>query len=209
MLSRQVYEGNFEADARELFSRMIRFAGLESDGLPLMVHGNCPHDAEVAFSRPNGKFDYLGVCENITTVVHNKAQLAAIIGHELAHVKLKHNRRAEDHAVGVFQHWLKAVGARFAYTPEGAEDFKKSVCPLVQAESRKEETEADKLGMEFMVRAGFDPYQAGAIWIYQSNYDREAGLPDPVMHPPPLGRGLNLFKYAEILERSRASWKQK
>lgn len=130
-----------------------------------------------AFALPGGKvFFSRGLAEKMT----NEAQMAAVLGHEVGHVTGKHtNARfgkqvatvgiaaviggllgaavTEDRTTGA------AIGAGAGATVGGV---------VVLSYSRDDELEADRLGMRYMERLGYDP--RGAIQV-QEILGRESG----------------------------------
>jgi predicted Zn-dependent protease len=111
-----------------------------------------------AFAMPGGK---IGVFKGLLDVAENQHQLAAVIGHEIAHVIAKHsaarisNQLAAELGVGVLagatrmDPQLIGMGANLL---------------LILPYSRGDESEADILGLDYMARAGFDPRQSVNLW---------------------------------------------
>jgi len=121
-----------------------------------------------AFALPGGK---VGVHTGIFPISRNEAGLAAVIGHEMAHVTLNHAQAKLNRATGL------TVGAIVLDTVLAAQGIP-GVTRLVAAgaygmgagtgvmlpHSRTSEREADQLGMLYMARAGYDPAEAIALW---------------------------------------------
>ena len=115
-----------------------------------------------AFCMPGGKimvFDGLIDRLNLTD-----DELAAVIGHEIAHALLEHGRARMSEQV------LKSVGINLAAAYFGLSDV--GMAALAQAAqlaitlpySRGHETDADLLGLELAARGGFDPRAAVSLW---------------------------------------------
>lgn len=115
-----------------------------------------------AFCMPGGKimvFDGL-----IDTLKLSDDELAAVIGHEIAHALLEHGRARMSEQV------LKSVGINLAAAYFGLSDV--GAGALAQAAqlaitlpySRGHETDADLVGLELAARAGFDPRAAISLW---------------------------------------------
>jgi Zn-dependent protease with chaperone function len=115
-----------------------------------------------AFCMPGGKimvFDGL-----IDTLKLTDDELAAVIGHEIAHALLEHGRARMSEQV------LKGVGINFAAAYFGLSDI--GTAALAQAAqlaitlpySRGHETDADLVGLELAARAGYDPRAAVSLW---------------------------------------------
>jgi metalloendopeptidase OMA1, mitochondrial len=90
----------------------------------------------------------------------DESMLAAILGHEFAHLALRHSARK---AVRATQHARVGIvtGRQIAVEVGDASQAQKAaqlVFLLLQAEfSREQETEADRIGTRFIARAGYDP----------------------------------------------------
>ncbi len=118
-----------------------------------------------AFALPGGK---IGVHTGILPITQTDAGLAAVIGHELAHVSLRHGgqRVSQQLAVGV---GLMATDVALAMNDNqqrpviisalGAGASVGVILPF----SRSNELEADRWGMTYMARAGYDPAEAVAF----------------------------------------------
>jgi Zn-dependent protease with chaperone function len=115
-----------------------------------------------AFCMPGGKimvFDGL-----IDTLKLSDDELAAVIGHEIAHALLEHGRARMSEQV------LKGVGINLAAAYFGLSDI--GTAALAQATqlaitlpySRGHETDADLVGLELAARAGYDPRAAVSLW---------------------------------------------
>lgn len=118
-----------------------------------------------AFALPGNK---IGVHTGLINLVDNQHQLAAVIGHEIAHVQAKHSneRVSQKMAVSSGLALIQAVSA-----PESAMGQTALSLLGVGAEygillpySRLHESEADLLGLELMAKAGFDPRQSIVLW---------------------------------------------
>lgn len=115
-----------------------------------------------AFCMPGGKimvFDGL-----IDTLKLSDDELAAVIGHEIAHALLEHGRARMSEQL------LQSVGINLAAAYFGLGDL--GAQALAQAAqlaitlpySRGHETDADLLGLDLSARAGFDPRAAISLW---------------------------------------------
>lgn len=118
-----------------------------------------------AFALPGGK---IGVHTGMLKIAKDPAQLAAVLGHEVGHVLSNHSneRASESFALQsltelsglVMKKDSKYYGAAMAVFGVGAQ------YGLVLPHSRKQESEADVVGLDLMSKAGFDPRQAVALW---------------------------------------------
>jgi len=135
-------------------------------------------DAVNAFAMPGGK---IGVMEGILKAAENQHQLAAVIGHEIAHVTAEHSTerasRGKISNVGIqVAAVLLGAGNRGAtYTAYEALN-QGAAFGIMLPFSRNQESEADVIGLKYMARAGFDPRQAVPLW---QNMMQESGGKEP------------------------------
>jgi len=118
-------------------------------------------DTPNAFALPGGK---VGVHTGLFKVVQSTDQLAAVIGHEIAHATARHvSERMSREAL--VQTGVAVLGGA---TGSGAGTSQMlaaaATLGLTLPFSRAQETEADEIGMMYMARAGFDPRAAVALW---------------------------------------------
>jgi predicted Zn-dependent protease len=115
-----------------------------------------------AFCMPGGKIMvFRGIIEKLQLT---DDELAAVIGHEIAHALLQHGRARMSEAV------LKNVGVNLAALYFGLGDL--GATALAQAAqvaislpySRSHEIDADLVGIELAARAGYDPRAAATLW---------------------------------------------
>lgn len=153
-----------QARVQRVAARLVEAAGLGDRSWEYVVFEDPQANA---FVLPGGK---IGVNTGMLSVVENDDQLAAVIGHELAHSVANHaaerysQTAATQLALGIGQ---SALGGRV-----GAETAKQiSAFGGVGAQlgvllpfSRRHELEADRLGVDFMARAGYRPAEAVKLW---------------------------------------------
>lgn len=119
-----------------------------------------------AFAMPGGK---IGVFTGILEVTENQDQLAAVIGHEIAHVTARHSNerasRASLTGVGInVAAIILGGGHRGAtYTAQQALGAGAAL-GISLPHTRGQESEADIIGLEYMAKAGFDPREAVKLW---------------------------------------------
>ena len=114
-----------------------------------------------AYCLPGGK---IVVYTGILPLTENDAGLATVLGHEVAHATAEHvaERIERQHLTEIA---AAIIAGGVAVTPE---QFVR-VSALLGAGaglpfSRKQESEADHIGLVYMARAGYDPEQALAFW---------------------------------------------
>ncbi|UFH54335.1 M48 family metallopeptidase [Spirosoma sp. KNUC1025] len=127
-----------------------------------------------AWCMPGGK---IVVYSGILPYTQNEAGLATVLGHEVSHAIAEHgNERMSEGLVanGLLQAGQVATGigtsGKSAQTQAIFQQAFGVVGPLAYQfgrglpHSRKQESEADHLGLIFMAMAGYDPNQAIAFW---------------------------------------------
>lgn len=114
-----------------------------------------------AFALPGGK---IGVYTGLLPVAKTQDQLAAVIGHEVAHVIARHSNERVSTAYTT-QAALAVVSETGSASPHlmalmglGAQ------VGVLLPFGRTQESEADMIGLDLMARAGFDPRQAVTLW---------------------------------------------
>ena len=115
-----------------------------------------------AYCMPGGKIMvHTGLIEQLKTT---DAELAAVIGHEIAHALREHSREAVSRAYAQ-QLGLSVLGAVTGIGDVGAQMVGMVTdVTFSLPRNRQQETEADQIGLELMARAGFDPSAAVTLW---------------------------------------------
>lgn len=117
-----------------------------------------------AFCLPGGK---IGVYTGILPIAQTNAGLAAILGHEVAHATAHHGAERVSQAmlaetvmkgVDVALGDVKNRGLILAALGVGAN------LGILMPFSRTHESEADRIGLIYMARAGYDPREAVKLW---------------------------------------------
>ncbi len=122
-----------------------------------------------AFALPGGK---IGVNTGLLKVAKSQDQLAAVIGHEIAHVLARHANERVSTAFAT-QAGLNVVDAIYGGTTMGQSAMALlglgSQVGILMPFGRGQESEADILGLDYMARAGFDPRESIALWQNMSS----------------------------------------
>jgi Zn-dependent protease with chaperone function len=141
-----------------------------------------------AFALPGGP---MFIHTGLIAAVDNEAQLAGVMGHELAHVILRHGTHQASKATGI-----KLV-AGLAGAAAGNNSIMGQLTQLgiglgansvLLSFSRDAETEADALGSHLMAEAGYDPQEMARFF---NKLNSEGGSRGPQFlsdHPNPLNR---------------------
>ena len=160
-----------------------------------------------AFMAPNGM---MVVWTGLLLRVGNEAQLAAVIGHEAGHYIRRHSLKAWlDAKTRTDLMAIVSIGLAVGGVPGGGDIF--NISQLLQAgimakHSRDNEREADEIGLDSLIKAGYDPDEAPKIW---ENILKEMELGENknppaffASHPNPKERIKNLKeqtkKYSDI-----------
>jgi predicted Zn-dependent protease len=109
-----------------------------------------------AYTFPAGS---VGVTRGILAELDSEAELAALLGHELAHVNARHTAQQQGQAllaqVAVAGLTIGAAATDSDWTPLIGLGGQIGASALLARYSRTHEREADSLGQEYMVRAGY------------------------------------------------------
>jgi predicted Zn-dependent protease len=122
-------------------------------------------DSANAFALPGGK---IGVYTGMLDVAKNPHQLAAVIGHEIAHVRANHSNARISTAYAT-QAGLTLVQVLAGGSSQEQQQLMGLLglgaqVGVLLPYGRSQESEADVLGLEYMARAGFDPRESVALW---------------------------------------------
>lgn len=110
-----------------------------------------------AYAFPGGS---IAVTRGILLKLDNEAQLAALLGHELGHVNARHTAQqmSKGTLIQALSGGVAAVAGAYTGFGEVASQLGSlGAGALLASYSRDNEREADALGLEYMVRAGYGP----------------------------------------------------
>lgn len=132
-----------------------------------------------AFVLPGGK---IAVFNGILTVAKNQHQLAAVLGHEVAHVTSRHsNERASRAMMTGVTVDIAAIllGGGYSNQTRAASDTLRmgAALGILNPFSRMQESEADLVGLDYMAMAGFDPRESVELW-QNMNASSQTTLPE-------------------------------
>ena len=135
-------------------------------------------DQANAFALPGNK---IGVYEGLLKYAVNQHQVAAVMGHELAHVLAQHgNERVSDQLAA--QAGI-AIAAIALGTSEVSDSNKQLVLAglglgvqygVILPFSRAHESEADVIGLDLMAKSGFNPKESVKLWENMSKAGGQA-----------------------------------
>jgi len=151
-------------------------------------------DTVNAWCMPGGKIAvYTGIIDKLSLT---DDELAAVMGHEIAHALREHSREQAStdqlKNVGIFAVGLATGSSEIANLASLATQY-----TITLPFSRSHETEADTIGTELMARAGYNPNSAVNVW---RKMQQKSGSSVPEIlstHPSHESRIKNLQKVAQ------------
>lgn len=145
-----------------------------------------------AWCLPGGKIAFY---EGILDIMENESQIAAVMGHEIAHATARHG--GERISLGI----LAQIGSIALQVALRDKDpavqyavFQAYVPALLVGVilpfSRNQESESDQIGLIYMARAGYNPEEAVRFWeiMYETNKGKSKPPQWLSTHPPTLKR---------------------
>ncbi|MEM8696717.1 MAG: M48 family metalloprotease [Pseudomonadota bacterium] len=111
-----------------------------------------------AFAVPGG---YIYITRNLVGLMNSEAELASVLGHEVAHVALRHSAtRQSRNTIGQ----ILAVGLGILTGSGEITNLAGQAAQLYTLSySREQEYEADQVGVRYLSGAGYDPYASASI----------------------------------------------
>ena len=119
-----------------------------------------------AFALPGRK---IGVHTGLLAVAQNQDQLAAVLGHEVAHVLASHSNERVSQQTAVSQglaitQAVLSPQSELGQTGMGLLGLGTQY-GILMPYSRAHESEADIYGLDLMAKAGFDPRESVTLWV--------------------------------------------
>jgi predicted Zn-dependent protease len=160
-----------------------------------------------AWCMPGGKMAvYSGLISSLNAT---DDELAAVMGHEIAHALREHSREQAS------QKMAQSLGLQIGAAVLGVGQLGQQLADTILdvtfnlPHSRTDETEADRIGVELAARAGYDPRAAVTLW---QKMEKMAGGRQPQWlstHPDPANRVNDLQAYSQkVLPLYQARAKQ-
>lgn len=188
----------------EAVDRFMRANGMEKEAETYEWEFNLVDDKTVnAWCLPGGKIVFY---TGILPICANEDGVAAVMGHEVAHAFAKHGQ--ERMSKGQIQ---QLGGLAVALGTSNKDPKTQQIWNLAYgigstagmlAYSRTHETEADKLGLVFMLMAGYNGNEAAEVWVRMSERAGKSNTPEFFStHPSHERRIENLREYLPEAQR--------
>jgi predicted Zn-dependent protease len=167
-----------------------------------------------AWCMPGGK---MVVYTGILPITQTEAGLAVVMGHEVSHAIAKHGAERMSQgmlAQGLLMAGQIGLGVAMAEKPQQTQNLWNQIYGLaapagaqlgILANGRKQELEADHLGLLFMAMAGYDPAEAIPFW--QRMEKLSGGAKPPVIlstHPTDSQRIAGIEKFLHEAQKEYA-----
>lgn len=165
-----------------------------------------------AWCMPGGK---MAVYTGIMPVLKTEGALAAVLGHEVAHATKRHGKKQYARAMkgniaGLVVGTATAVGGQVfcksqscrMLTGLGGAAAGFAVAFFDRKFSRGDETQADKVGQNYMAKAGYDPAEAVKVWERMAEANKGQAPPEFMStHPSDETRKKNLNQWLPEAEK--------
>lgn len=130
-----------------------------------------------AFCLPGGK---VGVYTGILPITKDEGGLATVLGHEVAHAAAHHGAERMSQTLAA-QTGGQLLGVALSTSDPRVQSVAAMAYPTVAQVgvllpySRKQESSADRIGLNYMARAGYDPEDSVKFWKRFAEYNQSRG----------------------------------
>ncbi len=207
---RVVNDPEIESYIQSLGYRLVASSGTQGRQFTYFVVND---PAINAFAGPGG---YIGINTGLILVTQTEAELAAVVGHETAHVSQRHIARAFEQSARMSAPMTAAIIAAIilgSQTSQGGEIGEAALAATIAGSAQQQinftranEWEADRIGMQFLAGAGFDPHAMPDFFerLQKSGHDN-LQYSFLLTHPVTSDRIADSRNRAEQLSRARGS----
>jgi predicted Zn-dependent protease len=129
-----------------------------------------------AFALPGG---FIAITRGLLVNLTSEAQLAAILGHEIGHVDARHSVQGMQRGMllNLGLSVLSGTTDQTAYGPFAQQAGALAAQLTENSYSREQEREADRLGIDYLVKTAYDP--RGAVQVQDYFYRQLEGGAEP------------------------------
>lgn len=182
---------------RAITNRLIKQVGAfrpDAAGWDWEIHVVSADDVN-AWCMPGGKMAiYTGL---INRIKPTDDELAAVLGHEMAHALREHSREQISQQMAT-QVGLSVLSAVTGVSAVGDLGSALTNVMFTLPNSRTHESEADLIGVELAARAGYDPRAAVTLWQKMGSLSNGSAPPEFLStHPSASTRSVELQRSAE------------
>ncbi|MGH7725682.1 MAG: M48 family metalloprotease [Candidatus Eiseniibacteriota bacterium] len=159
-----------------------------------------------AFAAPGG---YIYITRGILAQFNSEAQLAGVMGHEIGHVTSRHyaDQATRQQIAGVGLGVASMVSKTVARYGQAASE---GLGLLFLSYGRGQESESDRLGVDYSIKAGYDPREMPGTYEALARISARAGARIPSYlstHPDPEARAVTVRELATQQVGSRTDLK--
>lgn len=167
-----------DPDILQYLTDMGRMLGAHADIPVDRVNVFALRDPQInAFALPGG---YIGINSGLVVAAGSESELASVVAHEIAHVAQRHIARGMTQSAQTGHAMIAALAGALLAALSGSPDLAMGVAAFGQAAavdrqlgfSRQAEQEADRSGMQMMIRAGYDPRGMASMFERLENVSR-------------------------------------
>lgn len=160
-----------------------------------------------AFCLPGGK---IGIHTGILPITKDEAGLATVMGHEVAHAAAHHGSERISQSMV-----LQGLGEVVASSVSGLDPKVQAATALAYGVgtqvgvilpfSRKDESEADEIGLIYMARAGYNPEASLDFWRRFASVTAGDGGPPAFLRTHP-GTDVRIEQLQKLMPRAKAEY---
>jgi predicted Zn-dependent protease len=169
-------------------------------------------DVPNAFCLPNGR---IAIYTGILPITQTEDGLAVVMGHEVAHAILRHGgKRMTQGTIANIAAAAADAGFAFSEISDESKGYLMAAVGVgtkltVLSYSRDHEREADKEGLRYAIRAGYDPNEAPKLWERMAQLGGGSGIVWLSTHPPSEERAQTLRELIPVLQEEEKGWQPK
>jgi len=151
-----------------------------------------------AFALPGG---YIYINQKLLDMLDTDDEVAAVLAHELSHIVLRHNILKLQEAIGTQA--LLAILASQAPDAHTVKKIQVALILMMLNYSKERETEADRLGIRYMEKTGYDPRAMITVLKKLQDYQFHSPIREYHLHSHPyLDERINVIKSEIELQKN-------